>query len=80
MYLWKLARLPHITIDIDMTRSVVVAATTEAQARATAATVAGDEGRDAWHSNNVTSCTHIGQAEPSVFEYPAVVCVDKLEG
>lgn len=80
MYLWKLSRLPHITIDIDMTRSVIVAAATESQARATAATVAGDEGRHSWADQNITSCTAIGTAMPSVFEYPAVVCVDKLEG
>jgi hypothetical protein len=80
MYLWKLARHPHITVDIDMTRTVVVAASTESQARAVAATVAGEEGRAAWEDQNVTACIHIGDAEPTVFPYPAVVCVDTLEG
>ena len=80
MYIWKLSRHSHLTVGIDMTRSVVVVAATESQARAVAATVAGDEGRDAWSDQNVTSCIAIGNAIPSVFEYPAVVCADMLEG
>lgn len=80
MYLWKLARVNVVTPSRDTLRSVVVAAETEAQARQLATAVAGDEGRAAWTEGNQTACIHIGDAEPTAFPYPGIVCADFLEG
>lgn len=80
MYIWKLSLVNVVTPVPDTLRSVVVVAATESQARAVAATVAGDEGRSAWHGSERTNCVAIGDAHPDAFPYPGVVCADFLEG
>lgn len=79
MYLWKLARVNVVTVQRDTLRAVAVAAETELQARAVAATVAGDEGRDAWFDSNQTSCRAIAETDQTAFPYPGVVVADFLE-
>lgn len=80
MYIWKLARVNVVTVMHDTLRSVVVVAATESQARAVAATVAGDEGQNIWLAGNGVSVVAIGDAHPDAFPYPGVVCADFLEG
>lgn len=64
MYIWNLSRLNLDTVGHDEARSFVVIAPNEAEARLTASSECGDEGREVWHDNDLTNCLPIGTPLP----------------
>lgn len=80
MYLWKLTLTHNGPLVHDTLRTVVVAARTQKQARNMAMVASRDEGRAVWSDDRSTECIAIGEADPTRFSYPAVICADVLKG